>query len=353
MNTGGAETLLMNIYRKIDRKKFVFYFLCFGSEKFDYEDEIEQLGGVIVRIKTLEELGIRKYIKEIMNVIKQNNIDIVHVHTYYNSIFSLIAAKKCGIKKRIVHSHNTKNSNKDNFITKIYATISKILIKKYANVYLACSPEAGEALFTNRKFMIIKNGIDINKFMFDIDRREKLRKQLNIDKNMIVIGNVARFYEQKNHNFLIDIFYEYQKLNPKSKLVLIGDGPLKQTIKEKVKKYNINDKVLFLGVRQDVNELYNIMDVFVFPSFYEGLGIVLIEAQANGLKCIVSDTIPREVKMLDNIEFVDLSQGEKKWANIIEKSNMKRLSDFTEIKKKGYSILETVGEIEKIYKGDK
>lgn len=341
---GGAETFLMNIYRNIDKKDFKFYFLCFKEEKFFYEDEIKKLGGVIIRIPPMKFLQMRKHILEISKIIKTYNIDVVHVHTFYNSIFSLIAAKKSNVSKRIVHAHTIRSDK--GVIGKIYALISKILIQHYANVQLACSKEAGEALYLNKEYQIVKNGIDINKFFFNENKRMQLREKLNISKETVVLGNVARFLEEKNHKFLIDIFYEYHKMNSNSKLLLIGDGPIREEIYNRVKNYHLENDVIFLGVRKDANDLYNIMDIFIFPSLYEGLGIVLIEAQTNGLKCLVSNTVPKEAKISDNIEYYDLSNTAENWAKKVQDTDKRR----NMLNTREYDIINTVKKIEMIYK---
>ena len=179
MNMGGAETLLMNIFKNIDRKKFEMFFLCYGSEKFDYEDELISLGGKIIRISKPTS-NIFKNIKEIKSVIRSNNIDVVHCHTYFNSMYALIAAKQCKIKKRITHSHNTISEKNPSILKRFYFFVSKIIINLYSTVFLACGQEAGEALFfRNKNFRIIDNGIILDKFYYDSEIREKNRKELN------------------------------------------------------------------------------------------------------------------------------------------------------------------------------
>ncbi len=350
MNQGGTENFLMNVYRNIDKEKMQFDFLV--NRKGFFDDEIKQLGGNIYQIPALQEIGQIKYVKNLDNFFKQHK-DYKIIHSHINQVTGLILerANKSEIPVRIAHSHGSQSSK--NLIVKLYKNYLGEKIQKNANQYFACSELAAKWLFKEKSkdAVIIKNGIEIEKFIYSIEKRKKIRNELKISDSSIVIGNVARFSKVKNHDFLIDIFYEYQKNNSNSYLVLVGDGALKVDIQNKVKKLGIEDKVKFLGIRTDTDYIYSAFDYFVFPSLHEGLGIVLIEAQAAGLKCIASkDVIPEETKVTDLLEFCSLNNKPEEWAKIIyDNEKYERKCTLEEIKEKKYDIMETTKTIEEMY----
>ena len=293
---GGVESVIMNYYRHLDHSKIQFDFICDeDSTRIPY-DEIKKLGGRVFLVPKYQNLS--KYLKALEKLFKENQYRIVHSNINTLSVFSLYAAKKAGVPIRISHSHSTSNPKewKRNLIKNTLRPFSK----RYATDYFACSELAGRYLFGNKTFdrgevKIIHNAIDIDKFRFDEVVRKKLRKEFGIKNSTIVIGHVGRFVQQKNHTFLVDVFKEYHKKNPDSKLLLVGSGPLEDEIKKKVERLDLEDSVLFLGQRDDINKLYSVMDVFCLPSLYEGLPVVGIEAQATGLPTIFSNRISKEV----------------------------------------------------------
>ena len=261
-------------------------------------------------------------------------------------------AKKYGIPVRIAHSHCT-DFQTQNVLKKTIGDAFKIPLKKYATDYFACSEIAGKWLFGNKiiedqKFKIIHNAIDYDKFKFNKEIREKVRRELNFENNDIVIGHVGRFTNQKNHEFLIDVFYEIHKINYNYKMLLIGTGELEDKIKEKVKKLELSEYVIFLGFKNDANRYMNAMDIFAFPSLYEGLGLGLIEAQANGIPCIATEkTIPSEVKINDNFKFIELDI--EKWKETILKTNITREDSKKKIQESNYFIEDVVKQLEEYY----
>lgn len=329
MNRGGAETFLMNVLREIDSSKFELLFLCYGDKTFDYEDEIYALGGKIIRTPDVKEVGVVDHIIRIRRIILENDIDILHAHTYFNSMFSLIAARLAGVRVRITHSHNTKSEEHPSSIKKAYFIISRAVVNGLSTVRLACGKEAGRALFsTNSKFTVIYNGIDLARFAYDNKKRLSIRKDLGIKSSTKVILHVGRFEEQKNHTFLIEVFKEYRAVEPNSKLLLVGRGVLSERIKQKVERLGLQDAVLFLGVRPDTDRLYCAADVFVFPSLFEGLPVVLIEAQANGLPILASNTIDKAVGVSTRaIEFMSLEQTAQEWAQKVYQVDTVRNKD--------------------------
>ena len=294
---------------------------------------------------------ILRYNKELTKIFNENNYKIVHSHINTLSVFPLKIAKKCGIPVRIAHSHSTTNKKewKKNMLKQILRPFSK----KYATNYMCCSELAGRWLFGNKEYnngnvYILNNAIDVEKFSYNESIRIKKRKELNIDDNKLIIGHVGRFVEQKNHKFLIDIFNQVQLKHKNAILLLIGQGPLLNEIKDKVKKLNLEEKVMFLGQREDINELYQAMDIFIFPSLYEGLGMALVEAQYSGLPCIASDEIPKEADITKNIIFLNLNRDKSKWADSIfvcdnRKNNCKMINDDK------FNIKSESKKLEKIY----
>lgn len=314
MNMGGAENFIMNLYRNIDKEKIQFDFISHKHGIFD--DEIRKLGGKIYYLDYVTKVGPIKYKKELnMFFKKHNEYKILHTHIDQTSGIVLDVARKYNFEKLIVHSHSTNNSN--NVLVDMYKKTLQKKIIKYANIRLACSDAAGKWLYRGLDFRVINNGIDIEKFYYKEEFRNEIRNELNISKESFVIGHVGRFCQVKNHDMLIDIFYEYNKYNNNSYLLLVGDGPLKEEIEKKCEKLKIKDKVKFLGIRKDVNKIYSAMDVFVFPSFHEGFPVTVVEAACSGVPMLLSDKITNEVKFYDKIKFLGISDSSE-WVNEIK-----------------------------------
>ena len=349
---GGVEAVVMNYYRHIDRTKIQFDFLCDeDSTNIPYE-EIEQLGGRVILIPPYQKVF--KYQKELIRIFKENNYKIVHSHINTLSVFPLRAAKKAGVKVRIAHSHSTTNKKewKKNLLKQMLRPFSKA----YATDYMCCSELAGRWLFGDKAYdsgqvYLLNNAIDLDKFKYNESLRKEKRKELNIKDDTLVIGHIGRFVAQKNHIFLIDIFNEVHKKNSNSLLLLVGQGPLKEEIKNKVKELKLDDSVRFLGQRNDVNELYQAFDVFCLPSLYEGLPVVGVEAQASGLLCILSNAMTKETKVLDITKFMSLNNTPEEWADSIldDVKRYKRIDTSKEMTAKNFNIKEEAKKLEKYY----
>lgn len=349
MNFGGAENFLMNMYRNIDRTKVQFDFLV--NRKGVFDDEIKELGGNVYYIPALQKVGPIIYVHNLKNFLNNNNYSIVHSHLNQVTGLILETAKKCGVKVRIAHCHSSSNSSY-NFITRIYKNYLNTKINKNATIFFACSEIAAQWLFKEKanEAIIIKNAIDIDRFKFNEEKRKLIRKELKINENEIVVGHVGRFSTVKNHKFLIEIFNEFQKNNENTKLLLVGDGPLRNEIENQTAELNITDKVILVGNKKNVEDYYNAMDLFVFPSLYEGLPLTVIEAQINGLSCYLSDTISREVDITSSICFISLSSSIKKvWIKYMNSFSKERLDNLNKIKDKGYDIKEIVKLLENVY----
>lgn len=349
---GGVEAVVMNYYRNIDRNKIQFDFICDEDSTNIPYDEIKKLGGKVIIIPPYQK--VIKYHKALKKILKEGNYKIVHSHINTLSVFPLFAAKCVGVPVRIAHSHSTSNKKewKRNFLKQILKHFSKL----FATDYFACSEKAGRFQFGNKEYdkgnvYILNNAIDLDKFRYDEKVRKRKRKELGISGDTLVIGHVGRFVKTKNHIFLIDIFNELQKKNKKALLVLVGQGPKVEKIKEKVNSLKLTDSVMFLGQRSDANELYQSFDVFLLPSLYEGLPVVGVEAQASGLLCVLSDEMTKEAKVLDSTEFVSLSETPSKWANIILKKakGFKRVDTTKEITKNNFNIKKETDKLEKMY----
>lgn len=325
---GGVESCIMNYYRNIDRSKVQFDFFVESTSKIINQDKIEAMGGRIIFIPSYKNPF--KYMRILSAIFKANRYDIVHSNMNALSVFALRAAKKAGIKIRIAHSHST--SNPKERLRTFVKNLLKPFSKKYATHYFACGEKAGRWLFGDKTFdsgkvHIINNAIELDKFKFNVDTRQKMRQQLEIE-NKFVVGHIGRFMTQKNHEFLVGIFYEIQKINPDSVLLLVGDGPLHEEIVEKTRQLKINHKVIFAGIHKHTNRYYDSMDCFVLPSLYEGLPVVSIEAQINGLDCFFSNNVTNEVGINDNVEFISLEKSAKEWAEkIVSKSNNMHSND--------------------------
>lgn len=364
MNMGGLENLIMNIYRNIDRNKIQFDFLVTREENGIFDEEIKSLGGKIYNIPHMSKVGYRKYASILYDFFKKHSeYKIAHCHRDALCSIYLNQARKANIPIRIAHSHNIRLSETKDIKGMITTLIKKICMPftvKNATNYFACSKDAGEWLFgkevANEKLRIINNGIDTKKYIYDENISKKIRSELNIAKETLLIGHVGRFDIQKNHNFLIDIVNKLKSEVTDFKLCLVGEGCLKVEIEEKIKKLNLHDNVIFLDIRNDINELMMAFDIFIFPSLFEGLGIVLIEAQATGLKSLTSDQVPKEADMnVGLLDFLSLDDIDS-WVDKIKLSskNKQRLredrcSDQKSIINNGYDIFTTTSYIQDFY----
>lgn len=309
------------------------------------------LSGCDVKVVPNRNSNLIFYMLKLIKIIREGEYDIVHVHGNSALIFpELLAAKLAKCKVRIAHSHNTKCD---------HPVVNKFVQPLFNCLYthaLACSVEAGKWMFKNREFEVINNSIDTKKFVFNEDVRNRTRKELGVDSNF-VIGHIGWFNYQKNHEFLIEVFKEIAKEKEEAVLLLIGVGDLMSTIKEKVELLGLTDKVIFYGSSNDVKALIMAMDVFVFPSRFEGLGIVLIEAQASGLKCFASDSVPKLANVTGNVEFYSLEKSACLWAKDILDSTFcveQRKTDSEKnvelIKTSGFDVLDVIKQLQSIYK---
>ena len=363
MDRGGAESMIMNYYRQIDKSKIQFDFLVHRKEKAAFDNEIESLGGKIYRLNPINPFFPGNYYSELRAFFIQNpNYKVIHSHINTFSCFTLKIAKEFKIPCRIAHAHiaiekislkaiiTKKESIRDTLKILVKLQLRK-KVKNDATHFFSCGKKAGKWLFGNTEFSTMNNAIDTDKFKYNKIISEQYKSKFNLENNL-VLGHVGRFETQKNHSFLLEIFASILTINKNVSLVLIGDGPLRKNMEKKAKKLNIYNKVKFLGVRSDIPELFQLMDVFVFPSLYEGLPVTLIEAQASGTKILASNTISNEVNITDMITFLTLEESSNYWAQQILKISIASLNKENTkdlIVKSGYDIYTNAEKIQSFF----
>jgi len=323
MGKGGAETFIMNTYRNIDRSQLQFDFLIYHDFKDikPYNKEIEKLGGRIFSVPNPKK-NIFGYVLAVQKLLRDEYFDIAHNHVFFGGGLNLWLAHKAGIQKRIAHSHATTDGKNTLFSTVIRKGLDKWMFK-YGTDFLACSTEAGIGLFgEDHPFKFIPNGINLNLFQNKRETKRESKKRIGVPEESFVIGNIGRFELQKNHDLLIDIFKNVTIDKPDSSLILIGEGSLEEDLKLKVNQLQLNEKVYFLGIREDIPDILNAMDVMVMPSLYEGLPISAVEAQASGVKLVMSSEVSKETQLSQNVKFLSLETSLDVWVDTILKEPM-------------------------------
>lgn len=303
MNRAGAESMIMTLYRVLDKEKYQFDFLVYKKDKQDYEDEIISMGGRVIHLPLKAGLkGKLKSINGIHKIIRDYGpFEAIHIATLHNSAFPLIASIPYHNIRRIVHSHNTSNVVNPGVGKKIYNWITKKIIQSTTQYRLACGKEAGEYLFGKHQFnkdgIIINNSVNVEAFYHSRKANvNKIKAELNLS-NKLVIGSIARLTKVKNHGMMIEIASELKDRGVEFKMLLIGRGELESSLKESVNQRGLSENVMFLGVRSDISELLHCMDMLLMPSYFEGNPVTLIEAQAAGVPALISDSITRKIDL--------------------------------------------------------
>ena len=324
MNAGGAETFLMKVYRALDRSKYQVDFAINVKEKGFYDDEIMRLGGRIYHFPCKSE-SLLDYVLSIKRIIQGNHYEsVLRITSNAMGFLDLAVAKFAGAKKCIARSSNS--SDGASFFSKFAHFTGGILFKRFVDVEIAPSTEAALYTFGKKDVVsgnvtILPNGLDLNYYRFDEKGRKRIREEFGIESDCFVVGHAGRFNTQKNHLFLLNVFSKFHKEKPNSKLLLVGDGSLKEQIISKIKKYGLGNSVVLAGIRSDMPALYSAMDVFAFPSLYEGMPNTVIEAQACGLKCIISDRITKESDVTNNVCYLAIKENDIQiWIDEIMKS---------------------------------
>lgn len=345
---GGIGTFMMNLYRNIEHSEIQFGFVIPGNDAY-LAKEIEQLGGEIYYI-TPKKDNVLKNISDLFNVLRKcrNKYDIIYFNLsalYYNLPF--IFSKVLGYQLVISHAHTSEPKKSNKNLRYFLHILNRKIVAKNSDYLFSCSNDAtkwvfGDNDYVKEKTVIIPNGIDVKKYSYNVKTRKNMRDKLGITENDFVVGHVGRFSFEKNHVFLLDVFNEINKHRINSKLLLIGDGTNKLEIKDKIIDLGLEDRVIMTGARSDIPELLNAMDVFVFPSFVEGFGIALIEAQTTGLLAFATkNSVPEEVNVTGNVKFIELSVSPEKWATEILNSVdiSKRIDMRGTVRQSGYDVI--------------
>ena len=351
MNRGGAETMVMNYYRKINREKVQFDFLVHREEEGAYEQEIKELGGRIYRMPPIYPQNFSLYKKKIREFFEEHKeYKIIHSHMSELGYFALREAARQEIPVRICHAHSAPHEFDLKMLMRIYF---KNRMLPYLTHMFTCGKEAGNYLYGKKnedKFIQLNNAIETKKYRYDKKIDEQVRRELGLEKKFIV-GHVGNLRKPKNHKFLINVFAKIYEKQNNAVLVLAGSGELETALRQQVKELELDNQVLFLGLREDIQRIMQCFDVFVFPSLFEGLPVTMIEAQASGNLSFISDRIPTQCCITDNVRILSLNETEEHWANEILKEGIKykKKDMYKYIIKTGFDIEENAKWLEEFY----
>lgn len=351
MDRGGAETMVMNYYRHIDRTKVQFDFLVHREQRGAYDDEIEALGGRIYRLCPIYPQNFARYKRDLRGFFQAHpEYKIIHSHMSELGYFAFREAERQGVPVRICHAHNAPHGFDMKMVMRTYF---KKRMMPYLTHLFMCGSESGRWLYgpqNESRFIMLNNAIGAASYTYDLSKREELRRQLGL-ADELVIGHVGRFNPQKNHPFLMDIFAALLKKESSAVLLLVGGGEGMSKMQEKVQELGIAEHVRFLGVRSDVADLMQAMDMFVLPSLYEGLPVTMVEAQAAGLPCIISDKVPPECILTEGlVDVMPLSASPGAWAEkILAKRAIPRTDRRAEIAAHGFDITTEAVKLQEFY----
>lgn len=353
LKSGGVETVIYNYCKEIENEKFEWFLLYQHAPSLKNIKEFESLNFKLHRLPSKVKHPIKNYI-ETKKYFRENKIDIVHCHMTLMNFIPLIAAKKLGIKTRISHSHNADARKKPFVVKKIENVLKKISIKN-ATKLMACGDDAGKYMYGTKSFYVLNNAVDLRKFEMSTNTRINERQKLKINDETIVLGHIGRFVEQKNHIFLLNLLKEILKDKKNIKLILVGDGEERKKIEDMAVSMKIKDNIIFTGIMEDTARMYNVFDIFLLPSLWEGLPVVALEAQASGLKCIFANTVDKNV-IIDNENAELLELNLKVWKEkIIElidsKAYLQRRTNEKKFVERNLEIRNEALKLKKIYEG--
>lgn len=356
LKSGGVESMIYNYCSRMERDKYEFILVYQHEPSIKNLKEFEKIGFKMINIPSKRKHPLKNYFAS-KEILKNNDVDVVHCHMTLMNFIPLIAAKKENIKIRICHSHNNDVRNKNIFLKCGENILKKVCIKNSTHL-IACGKDAGNYMYgKNSRYMVINNALNLDKYKYSLEKRKKIRQQYNINDECYVIGHIGRFTEQKNHKFLINIFKEIYKKNKNIVLFLVGDGELHEKIKEKYQNEEFAKKMIFVGIVDNVNEYYSAFDIFILPSLWEGLPVVSIEAQASGVKCLLSRNIDNNAVICENcVKLIELD--EKCWQDtmsyeISKGNNYNRNVNMEKLYNCGYDIKKELKKLEKIYEEEK
>ena len=355
LRIGGAEKVASDLFRYAPERQFEFHYLVFEGLGNDYGREIESRGGKVYCWPSPSD-NYAAYYRRLIQLIKENQYAAVHSHTMFNSGINLYAAKKCGVPIRIAHSHTTKTETKVSVVQKIYEMVMRRLISMSSTHLFACGVAAGEWMFGEKTFRskgtVIHNGIDTQKYRFSVKDRNKVRSELGMEDSYI-IGHVGRISTLKNQSFLVGLMPEIIKRKPNAKLVLLGSGYDEKVneLRDQINKLHLENRVLLYGVTDCVEQFLSAFDVFAFPSLREGTPLALLEAQCNGLPCIVSTNVPNDVFVSDLIQSISLERREE-WIRMLTERTRRDSESYADyLLEKGYDVHRTYMYIYQVYEG--
>lgn len=361
-NKGGIESVVMNIYRNIDRKRVQFDFLLLhDAEEMAYEEEVISMGARVFRIMYAQRESLKKAEKTLYDFLKEHSeITGIYLHTNFPYVFPLKVAKKAGVSTRIIHAHSSAKLFEElqgvkKLKRKIVDEIIYRQIEKYPNCHIACSDLAAKSTFRMNDYVWIKNGIELDRFAFDYEVRSNLRKKYNIELKDKVIGFIGMLGPIKNPLFALDVFAKYVEKEKNAKMVFVGEGVLREQLCKRIKEYNLSDKVILTGMITNTHEWYQVIDMLLVPSLFEGFPIVLIEGQTAGVPCLVSDTITKQVSVTDLVKYKSIKETVEEWAieidKIIQNSNS-RNTYLGKMYNAGFDINSMVNEVSRFLLGD-
>ena len=345
MNAGGMETFIMNVYRSIDRSRVQFDFLYHYDMPCFYDDEIRALGGRIYKLTVRQDNHLPRYLRQLRTFFAAHpEYRVVHGHYSGFGMFYNPVARRCGVTVRAGHSHNTNYEH--NLVGRLDRAMSWFFPFGLTHRF-ACGMQAGQALYRGRDFVYLSNGVDAAAFAPQAEARSALRRQWGIAPDAPVYGHIGRFTQQKNHTELLRIFAQIRTRQPNARLLLLGEGPLLEDVRSQAA--SLGDAVIFAGVQKNTRDFYSAMDAFLLPSLFEGLPVVLVEAQAAGLPCFVSDTVDRDAAFSDAVRFLPLHDPAQ-WADAITASSLTRDPDALDhVRAAGYDIVQTSAALQEFY----
>lgn len=346
---GGVESVILNYTDNMTKSNYEFHIITQDINDENCVKLFENKGFKVYKI-CHKRKSIFRNVRELYRIFKTENYDIVHSHMTLTNFYALFIAKLCGVKVRISHSHNSLEST--NFVKTLVYGILRCLNCRYATHFFACGQDAADFLFGTKnrnKVYIFPNAIETERYRFSVERRNEIRAKYHIGERTCV-GHVGRFMEQKNQFFLIDIFARYVLKDPKSVLLIVGDGELKSELISHIKTLHLEDSVIMTGNINNVNEVYSAMDMFLLPSLFEGLPVVAVEAQAAGLPCLLSDRIDKRCKLTDDVAFFSID-GIDSWVEAMLKVDKQKRLPYCEktIHLPGYDLKEEAAKMEKLY----
>ena len=351
---GGVQTMLRNYYSYMDLSSLQTDFVVCGEEIGGMEEWFRGIGSEIYHIPPRAKDPVGNLAK-LKKIIKNGQYDVVHCHQDYHGAAAIAMAKRYGVKKRIIQSHQA--FPPENGLQKLRRQRSVPSLLRNATVFAACGRLAGEWLYGRElmesgRVLVLHNAISIQRYAFSQENRERLRGEMGLSPDDLVLGHIGRFSRPKNHALAVSIFAEFYQNHKNAVLLLAGDGELRPDVEKQVKVLGLESRVHFLGIRQDVPELLSVMDLFLLPSRWEGLGIVAMEAQANGLPVVCSSSVPQEVKLADNLFFADEDSYDStvSWCRLLERALAAGIGDYrASVERGGYDICREAKKLEELY----